>query len=389
MARPSRPPRPPRSSHRAKRPRHAPGTVPGSLHLSPDPTAKVDIRAMLYGPVDLYEEHLDSLAEFDALRPRGQTMWLDVVGLEATTLEALGQRFGLHPLALEDVASGQHRPKVEAYEDHLFIVLRAVHYTGDPDALTSHQVALFVGRDFVLTIREERHGQFQPVRERLRAARGRIRARGADYLGYALIDALVDHYLPVLDTFAVELDALADDLEGLSTERMLTQVTDARQALLRLGRMSLPMRDVIESLYRDQNLFSDETRIFLRDCVDHVLTLVDGVEQLSEQATYLMEVHMALVNHRLNEVMKVLTIMSTIFMPLSFVAGVYGMNFDASVSSLNMPELRWAFGYPFALGLMGFIAVGLLVFFRRKGWLTAGAASHRHRERIQPPPTRP
>lgn len=388
MARPPRPPRPPRTSQRTRRPRHAPGTVPGTLHLPPDPTVKVDIRAMLYGPEDLHEEQLDHIGQIDALRPRGQTVWLDVVGLEAAMLEALGQRFGLHPLALEDVASSQQRPKVEAYEDHLFIALRAVRHTPD-DGLSTHQVSIFLGRDFVVTIREERHGQFEPIRERLRAARGRIRARGADYLAYALIDSLVDHYLPVLDVFAVELDALADDLDGPSTERVLTHVTDTRQSLLRMRRMSLPMRDVIESLYRDQNLFSKETRVFLRDCVDHVLTVIDGVEQLREQATYLMDVHMALVNHRMNEVMKVLTIMSTIFIPLSFVAGVYGMNFDRSVSSLNMPELGWTFGYPFALGLMACIALALLVFFRRKGWLSAGNASHRHRQRIQPPPTRP
>lgn len=363
--------------------------MPGTLHLPPTPPgARIDIRATVYGPEDLIEQQLDHVEQIEALRSKGQTTWLDIVGLDAAVLEAVGARFGLHPLALEDVASSQNRPKLEAYEDHLFIVLRAVRHTPE-EGLASHQVALFVGRDYLLTIREERHGQFEPVRDRLRASRGRIRARGADYLAYALIDTLVDHYLPVLDAFAMRLDALAGDLDGPSTERVLTEVTDIRQALLRLRRMSLPMRDVIEALFREQVFFGKETRVFLRDAADHVLTIIDGVEQLREQVTYLMDVHMALVNHRMNEVMKVLTVMSTVFIPLSFVAGLYGMNFDPEVSPFNMPELKWAFGYPFALAVMGAISLVLLLFFRRKGWLTGGDATRRRRQHIPPPPTQP
>lgn len=378
-----------RSPKKPRRPRHAPGTVPGTLHLPPTPPgSRIDIRAAVYGPEDLFEQQLDHIEQIEALRARGQTTWLDIVGLDAAVLEAVGARFGLHPLALEDVASSQNRPKLESYEDHLFIVLRAVRHTPE-EGLSSHQVALFVGRDYLLTIREERHGQFEPVRDRLRASRGRIRARGADYLAYALIDTLVDHYLPVLDAFALGLDVLAGDLDGPSTERVLTEVTDTRQALLRLRRMSLPMRDVIEAMMREQVFFGKETRVFMRDAADHVLTIIDGVEQLREQVTYLMDVHMALVNHRMNEVMKVLTVMSTVFIPLSFVAGLYGMNFDPSVSPFNMPELRWAFGYPFALGLMATISLVLLMFFRRKGWLTGGDATRRRRQHIPPPPTQP
>lgn len=377
-----------RSRQRPPRERAAPGTMPGSLNLPPGQSSVVTLRAIDYDGRELRDKLLDQVDDIDAIHARDSMLWLDIVGLDIRVLEDIGRRFGLHPLALEDVTTGQQRPKMEPYEDHLFIVLRAVRYV-EGEGLRSHQVAIFVGRDFVITVREEQHGQFEPVRDRLRASRGRIRHRKTDYLAYALVDAVVDHYLPVMDAISTDLDTLAANLEGPSTEVVLAQVTENRQALLRMRRMSHPTRDVVEALGREQSIFTEETRLFLRDCADHVLTIIDGVELLREQASYLMDVHMALVNHRMNEVMKVLTVMSTVFIPLSFVAGLYGMNFDPEVSSLNMPETKWAYGYPFALAIMGSITVILLIFFYRKGWLTAGALTGRNRHRIDPPRTNP
>lgn len=367
-------PRLPRRARKAAPPRVRPGTMPGTVHR-PQPEAPIELRVMVYDAANLIEERVDTLERAFALHEEPGLTWFDVVSPDTATLTTLGERFGLHPLALEDVAESRQRPKLEAYQDYLFIVLRAVR--PDPERIfASHQVALFVGAGFVVTVRDERHGQFEPVRDRLRASRGRIRERGADYLAYALTDALVDHYLPVLDAISGRLEQLADDLLGPSTEAIVGHVQEARRALGRLRRISMPMRDVVEALQREPGIISDETRVFLRDCADHAVTILDSVEQLREQATQVMDVHMALVNHRMNEVMKVLTVMSTVFIPLSFLAGLWGMNFDVSASPWNMPELSWRYGYPFALGLMAAVTVVLLVFFRRKGWLGAVARSH-------------
>ncbi|MCB0257960.1 MAG: magnesium and cobalt transport protein CorA, partial [Anaerolineae bacterium] len=187
------------------------------------------------------------------------------------------------------------RPKVEAYSDHIFAVVRAVRTETDV-LFSAHQVALFIGNGFVISVRDERYGQFEPVRDRLRVSRGRIRYRGADYLGYALIDSIVDHYLPVVDHVTERIEALADDLLGPSTESLVAQVQSARRALGRLRRLSMPLKDVVEQLQREPAVISDETRLFLRDCADNALTILDSVEQLCEMATHVMDAHMALVN---------------------------------------------------------------------------------------------
>ena len=345
--------------------KRAPGTSPGTLNVDASAPAPI-VHIIAYGPDTLDERTITDLAELDGLK--SDVVWVDVAGLgDAAVLTQLAERFGLHPLAMEDVVNTHQRPKFEAYADHYFFVARMLDHVGNLDI---EQVSLFCGKGFVLTFQEKPGDSFEPVRERLRRTRGSIRNVGADYLAYALLDAIVDHMFPVLEVYGDHLELLEEDifLSG-GGEPIVRRLMHYRQELLELRRSTWPMRDAINALMREEaEYFDPATRVYLRDCLDHVLRVIDLVESYREYVSSLMDINLSVTSAKLNEVMKVLTIIATIFIPLGFVAGLYGMNFDTS-SPWNMPELGWAFGYPFALGMMTTIAVGLLAFFKRKGWL--------------------
>jgi magnesium transporter len=282
-------------------------------------------------------------------------------------MREIGQRFGLHPLTLADIVHADQRPKVEVYDEHLFLVLRMPHLD---DGIWTEQLSLIVGRDFVLTLQEREGDCFDPVRARLRQDKSRMRTFGADYLAYALLDALIDSHFPVLERFGEALDALESAVVEQPAPELVPRIHDLKRDLLELRRALWPMREVMSHLLRDETAFiSAATRVYLRDCADHVFQLMDMLEIDREVASGLLDLHMSSVSLRTNEIMKVLTIIATVFIPLGFVAGLYGMNFKPEVSPFNMPELSWYFGYPYALGLMLAIAGGLLGYFWRKGWI--------------------
>jgi magnesium transporter len=238
------------------------------------------------------------------------------------------------------------------------------------ERLESEQISIFVGKNFVLTFQEREGDCFEPVRERIRAGRGRIRKEGPDYLTYAIIDAVVDNYFPILEHYGERIEGLEAEVITSTTDETIAKIHDIKRDLLSLRRAIWPKREALSALSREpQPVFSDETRVYLRDCYDHTVQLMDMVETYRELASGLMDVYLTSVSNRMNEVMKVLTIIATIFIPLGFVAGVYGMNFNQETSAFNMPELGWKYGYLYCLGLMAVIAAGLLVYFRRKGWL--------------------
>jgi magnesium transporter len=298
--------------------------------------------------------------------------WVDVQGLgDVETVRALGDRFDLHGLALEDVINVHQRPKVELYENHVFIVTRMVGGPAtDGGGADTEQVAMFLGADFLLTFQERSGDCFEPVRERLRHAGGRIRAARADYLAYTLIDAVIDGYFPVLEGYGERVERLEDAVTARPDAALVAQIHALKRDLLTLRRAIWPQREMVNALIRDESsLVAEPTRLYLRDCYDHAIQLMDMIETYREIASGLVDLHLSSFSARLNEVMKVLTIIATIFIPLSFITGLYGMNFDPSASRWNMPELGWRYGYPFALGLMGVVAIGLLVYFRRKGWI--------------------
>ena len=306
-------------------------------------------------------------ARLTQLRDSPSVVWVDVVGLGTeSVLRQVAETFGLHALALEDVVNGHQRPKVEEYGDQMFVVLRLPHAR---DGLWVEQIGLFVGRGFVVTFQEKQDDCFDGVRGRLRNAIGRIRASGADYLAYALIDSVVDHYFPIIEHYSEALDELEDRILGGATRDTLGHLLTIKRELMTLRREIWPLRDAVRLLLGEQSeVFGADMHPYLRDCYDHLVRAVDLLDAQREIDSNLVSVHLSMVSQRMNEVMKVLTIIATIFIPLTFVAGIYGMNFDTA-SPYNMPELGWRVGYPFALGLMAALAGVLLFFFWRKGWL--------------------
>jgi magnesium transporter len=347
-----------------RRPR--PGAPPGTLVADPGAPQPV-IRVLAFGPDQLHEEEAAAPERLPEIIAQWPVTWVDVEGLgDAELIQRLGELFGLHELALEDVIHAHQRPKVEDYDDHIFI---ATQMTTLRPHLESEQVSLFLGKSFVLTFQERPSDCFDAVRERIRKARG-IRQMQADYLAYALIDATIDTYFPILERYG----ELTEDLEAavLASPQadLVPRIHHLKTDLLSLRRLIWPQRDMVNALVRDfSSLIEDQTRTHLRDCYDHTIQLLDMLETHRELASGLIEIHLSEVGTRTNEIMKVLTIIATIFIPLSFIAGLYGMNFDRSAAPWSMPELGWRWGYPFALALMMAIALGLLGFFRSRGWI--------------------
>ncbi len=328
---------------KAFRRRSAPGAEPGVIRVDPD-APQTRIRVLSYGPDDLEETvavDVDALADIVGRRA---VTWIDVDGLgDAEVLARIGSTFRLHPLAMEDVVNVHQRPKVEAYDEHLFIVARMLSMAGGQ--VDGEQVSIFLGRNVVLTFQERPGDCLDPVRARIRRPQSLIRRQGADYLAYAVLDALIDGYFPVLEALGERMEELEDAiLESPSTDDV-AEVHAVKRNLLSLRRAVWPLRDSLSAMIRDpSDLVMPGTRLFLRDCYDHSIQVIDTLETFREISSALMDVYMSAVSQKMNEVMKVLTLIATIFIPLTFVAGVYGMNFDTS-SPWNMPELRWRYGY--------------------------------------------
>jgi len=354
-----------RAIHRKRR--APPGTAPGTLVA--DPTAsQPTIAVMAYGPDDFEETGIEDVEELASLIGQHAVTWINVIGLANLDLiRRLGEIFDLHGLALEDVVNLHQRPKLEEYPEHAFIVTRMV---ADGPSPTIEQVSMFLGKKFLLTFQERPGDCFEPVRLRLRASRGQIRSRQADYLAYALLDAVIDGYFPVLEGLGERLEVLEDRVIDQPADMEAAEIHDIKRELLLLRRAIWPQREMVNALTREALPYvTEQTRLYLRDCYDHTIQLMDIVETYREIATGLVDVYLSSVSTRLNEIMKVLTIIATIFIPLSFVTGIYGMNFDRGASPWNMPELAWYWGYPAVMGLMAVLAVAMLYYFYRKGWI--------------------
>lgn len=340
------------------------GAPPGSLDVVAD-AASSNVRVIVYD-----EATLEESIGLDALRrvKKRRVTWIDVVGIgSAEVVQAIGERYGLHPLALEDVVHPHQRPKVEEYPDSLFIVTRTPQERDG--ALDIEQISMFVGADFVVTFQEREGDAWDPVRDRLRQSKGRVRREGASYLAYALLDATVDAMFPLLEVYDQRLEPLEEAVFKAPTPSLTEEIHEVDRDLLLVRRAILPLREALSRLVRDEHpLVEQHVRLYLRDCQDHLSQMVDMVDAHRDLAKSMNEAHLTSLGYRSNEVMRVLTMIATIFIPLSFIAGVYGMNFDRS-SPFNMPELGWWFGYPFSLALMGSVGVGMLFYFRRRGWI--------------------
>ncbi|HEX2437270.1 MAG TPA: magnesium/cobalt transporter CorA [Methylomirabilota bacterium] len=350
-----------------------PGAPPGTLVVSESAQPPV-IEVRTFGHEGIDEQRVATIdAALGRLAP-GTVTWINIDGLgDSGVLSRLGERLGLHPLALEDVLNVPQRPKVERFDKHMFVVMRTmrlerpqgVDAASVTPTIVDEQVSLFFGADWVVTIQERSDGDcFEAVREALRHGRGRARDAGADYLAYLLADAVIDAYFPVLDELAERMHALEEEaLAPMSSEGTLSRLTRLRHDLMTVRRAVWPMREVATVLQREEtSLVTAETRVFLRDAYDHAVQALEIVESLRETAVSVMEVFLSVQNQRLNEVMKVLTVIATIFIPLTFIASIYGMNFK------HMPELEARWGYPAVLGVMLLTAGGMIAYFRRRGW---------------------
>jgi magnesium transporter len=356
----------------AMRPRRRsrPGAPPGTLVADPDARGP-EINVMLYGPDALDEVRGCPPSDLAALKGRAEVLWIDVTGLgDIAVIAQIGRAFGLHSLSLEDVVDVHQRPKTEHFDDHVFVLARMLAADGRAQ---TEQLSMFLGQNYVLTFQERPGDCFEPIRERIRQAKGRIRQMGADYLAYAVIDAVIDRYFPVIESLGEVIEHLEEEVIASPSPGQIDRLHQVKRDLLNLRRAIWPTREMVNALTRDDSRFvGATTRVFLRDCYDHAIQLMDIVETDREITSSLLDVYLSSMSARLNEIMKVLTIIATIFIPLGFVAGLYGMNFDRTASAWNMPELGWRFGYPASLAVMVAIAAGLLFYFRRKGWVGKG-----------------
>lgn len=353
-----------------QRRRTAPGAPPGTLKADPD-APRPQIKVIAYSDQEFVEQEIQQPSELKAFLGRFPVTWINVDGLgDAKVLSELGEIFHIHPLALEDVINVYQRAKLEHYSGHQFLVF---HQVDAGERIQSEQISLFLGSNFVLTFQEEAGDCFEPLRERMRQHVGLLRKSGPDYLAYSLLDSIVDHYFPLLESYGERLDDLETQIIQSPESTTMSSIHDIKRELLELRRKIWPLRDALNTLVRDPvPEVADSTRIYLRDCYDHIMRIIDLLEAYRDLSSDLLEFQLSSISYKINEVMRVLTVIATIFIPLTFIAGVYGMNFDPDTSPWNMPELRWFWGYPFALGLMLVVTLGLLAFFYRKGWLGGG-----------------
>ncbi len=377
-------------SRRHRRRKATVGAVPGTI-ASYEGSVKGEIRVIHYDTKSYTDEVFDSVADLIQFAPRKKptavdspvedpaidviinrpehVTWINIDGVgDAKMLKEISRLFGIHPLAMEDVANVHQHAKMDAFGDTLFFVVRMP--TGD-DGFQTEQVSLFLIGGVVITIQEKPGDCLEVVRHRIVNKLGRIRRRKADYLTYAVIDAIIDGYFPVIERYAEKLDEAGMLLESGGSRVLPLHLHHIRGDLLLIRKVMHQHRLAIMNVLHDENeLISHDTSLYFRDCQDHVQQIIEAVDTDRETCGEVRELYFAMLGEKNNDVMKVLTIIATIFIPMSFVAGVYGMNFDFEVSPLNMPELHWAFGYPFALGLMLAMAGALLTFLYRKGWLS-------------------
>ncbi|HEX8450729.1 MAG TPA: magnesium/cobalt transporter CorA [Longimicrobium sp.] len=343
---------------------HGPGTPPGSSPgtLPSDPDASPPrVNVIAYGPHEITEFDVESVEQLGLLRGRYPVLWVNVEEVRhAPTLRAVADVFGLHGLAVEDVGHIGQQTKSELFDDHLFLVARMVRLCPHLDL---EQVSLFVGRDYVISFQERAGDPLDPVRDRIRRSRGRIRGAGPDYLAYAILDAIVDNCFPVVETYAERLDLLEDEILGRPGREAMNQLHGVRRDLVALRRAIWPLRDALAYLVREppSELVAPGTVVYLRDVQDHLVQILDLVETCRELGASLTDLYLSSVGNRTNEIMKVLTVFSAVFIPLSFITGVYGMNLDTAP--------HWLRSLSVAEGLMGLVTIGLIAFFWRRGWL--------------------
>jgi magnesium transporter len=343
------------------------GLPPGSVvFVGEERTAPIEFRALEYGPDHLVETDQESVDEVLKYRDTTPVTWINVSGVhDESVIRTIGDHFGVHPLIQEDIVHTHQRPKLDPQDEYLYLVVKMLYFDEKHGGeLRAEQVSFLVGERNLISFQEDPGDVFDPVRKRIRNGRGHIRNRGPDYLAYALLDVIVDHYFAVLEDLGIRTEDLEDDIVGEAPLDVEDDIHELRRALTFVRRMTWPMRELLSQLERlDSPLWAETNQPYVRDTYDHIVQVLDLVESLRDTASGLHDLHMTSLSTRMNEIMKVLTIIGTIFIPLTFIAGIYGMNFE------NMPELGWAWGYPVVWIVMLTLAGALLLFFRRREWI--------------------
>lgn len=359
-----------------------PDSIPGTLNLQPNALPS-RITLIDYNDSQAIRVELENPIDCAAYLHTESVSWINVDGLgNEATWEQLSQAFNLHPIALEDIVNVPQRPKVVEYEEHLVLIYRMVTLDETSKKFVSEQISFVLGKHYLLTVQEEpQYDCLGGVRERIRSKKGMIRQKGVDYLFYSLIDAIIDGFFPVMEVYGELVQSLQNEVVTRPTRQSLAKIHQLEQDLLILRRAVWPQRDAINSLLRDGNeLISDEVRVFLRDCYDHIIQILDMVETYRDLASNLTDIYLSSVSNRMNEIMKTLTVISSIFIPLTFIVGVYGMNFNPDKSPFNMPELNWYWGYPVTWAVMLTVGAGMIFFFWRKGWFSNINESERRKK---------
>jgi magnesium transporter len=343
------------------------GLPPGTLvHIGEKKTEKGRIRLIAYNEDDFEERDLSSVEECSSYKEKSSVTWINVDGIHQPDIaETIGRQYDLHPLVLEDILNTDQRPKVEDYERYLFLTLKMITYDEQAKMVHAEQVSIIIlGPSFVISFQEREGDVFDPVRDRLRKGKGRIRKSGPDYLAYALMDAVVDNYFLVLERVGEDIEELEEEVVGNPGPETVESVQNLKRELLYLRKSVWPLREAILGLEKGGSpLIADKTAIYLRDVYDHSIQIIDTVETFRDMVSGMVDIYLSSVSNRMNQIMKVLTIIATLFIPLTFIVGVYGMNFK------YMPELQWRYGYFIVWAIMIAIGVLMLLYFRKKKWL--------------------
>jgi magnesium transporter len=343
------------------------GLPPGTLvHIGETKTEKAKITIIDYDEAQFEEKEAKTIEECFPFKDKPTTTWINIEGVhELAIIEKIGEHFGLHPLLLEDIANTEQRPKMEDYGEYIFIVLKMLSHDEKTNEVKAEQVSLVLGLNFVISFQEGIQGDvFDPVRERIRNGKGRIRKMGSDYLAYALVDAIVDNYFLILEKLGEKIEDIEEELVANPASETLRAIHHLKREMIFLRKSVWPLREVLSCLERgESSLIHPTTRIYLRDVYDHTIQIIDTIETFRDMLSGMLDIYLSSISNKLNEVMKVLTIIATIFIPLTFIVGIYGMNFE------YMPELRWRWGYFAVLFVVVIIGIGMLIHFRKKKWL--------------------
>lgn len=340
------------------------GLPPGTIIKTTKSAHDVKITVFDYDAENFQEKSIKDVEECFPFKDSPSVTWINIEGINSEVIQKIDEHYGIHPLVSEDIVNAGQRPKMEDYGGYIFIVLKMIYFSEEAKEIVDEQISLILGSNFVLSIQEKKGDVFDPIRNRIREAKGKIRTLGPDYLAYTLLDAVVDNYYVILEKHGEAIDQLEMDIMMNPNNTLSRAIHQIKRDMIYLRKQIWPLREVISGLQRDESkLIQHSTGVYLRDVYDHTIQVMDTVESFRDMLSGLNDSYLASISNKMNEIMKVLTMFSAVFIPLTFMAGIYGMNFE------NMPELKTKYGYFVLLGLMAVVFVGMVIFFKRKKWL--------------------